>query len=377
MRDLRPPFVSSAIATHLADHGVEKVRSFKDIAGNPPLRLNGFEHLRTEIARLSVANPNSILFYRGQNKDYLRDGVSTIMPSIYRNGAELIDDRNLKLRWRDLKIKSRLLCEEVEKRKIENYSIIKSRKLIQWSILQHYEAAMTPLTDVTQSIRVAASFATLNNDSDSAVIYVFALPYYHNRISRNSEEVLTNIRLLSLCPSEAKRPYYQEGFLIGEEDIEFGGKVLESYDLRRRMIAKFEIPNTPEMWGADETPLTYERLYPEGDVFTDICRTIKDQAAEELRLSDVPYTEEEIFEAMIWWRKIENLLTEKVGHDGRTPLSEILKALDNPRLSRRIGLAHRSIMALMHPRLAAPAHSQAYLLDMRGTYQQLKQNLNR
>lgn len=242
MRYLQPPLVSKTIETYISSLG-GKISTFRDIASSPGYKITKFSQLRNEVAKLSIANPGSILFYRGQKEDYRRDGVSTILPSIYRSGVELASQNMMKLRWQSLKVASSILIDELEKKKIADYSLVKRRKAIQWSILQHYEAAFTPFVDVTQSLRVAASFALFNNDGLDAYIYIFALPYYTNRVSRNSEEEIMNIRLLSICPPEAKRPYMQEGFLVGEEDIEVGGNAIESYDLRRRMIAKFEIPN--------------------------------------------------------------------------------------------------------------------------------------
>lgn len=242
MRFLQPLLVSSTIAQHISSKG-GKIVTFKDIASAPAYKVSTYSELRNEVAKLSVANPSSILFYRGQKADYQRQGVTTILPSIYRAGVELASNNVMKLRWQNLRVASAILIDELEKRKIVDTSLVKRRKAIQWSILQHYEVAFTPFVDVTQSLRVAASFALLDNEASEAYIYIFSLPYYTNRVSRNSEEEITNIRLLSICPPDAKRPYMQEGFLVGEEDIEIGSNAFESYDLRRRMIAKFEIPN--------------------------------------------------------------------------------------------------------------------------------------
>ena len=37
---------------------------------------------------------------------------------------------------------------------------LRRQRILRWSILQHYEICDTPLLDVTQSIRIAASFAS-------------------------------------------------------------------------------------------------------------------------------------------------------------------------------------------------------------------------
>lgn len=78
------------------------------------------------------------------------------------------------------------------------------------------------------------------------------MPYYINRISYNSEQDLVNIRLLSISPPKALRPYFQEGFLVGTEDITYNyGNDKDELDLNNRLIAKFKIPNNTEFWGSE------------------------------------------------------------------------------------------------------------------------------
>lgn len=70
--------------------------------------------------------------------------------------------------------------------------------------------------------------------------YAFALPYFTNRISVNSEHYLTNVRLLSVAPPQALRPYYQEGFLIGEDEFSETYTNKDELDLNNRLVAKFK-----------------------------------------------------------------------------------------------------------------------------------------
>lgn len=169
---------------------------------------------------------------------------------------------------------SKILIELLAKNKIEGANAIQRKKLIQWSLLQQYEVTDTPLLDVTQSLRVACSFAQLANTEKSAFIYVFGLPYYSNRISVNSEHDLINIRLLSICPPQALRPYFQEGYLVGTDDItnEYTNK--GELDLNNRLIAKFEIPNNERFWGKDFNKIPESALYPKGDKIEKICKEI-------------------------------------------------------------------------------------------------------
>ncbi len=58
---------------------------------------------------------------------------------------------------------------------IEGRKELERKKYIQWSILQHYEVTDTPLIDITQSLKVACSFAQLDNENSEAFVYVFGL----------------------------------------------------------------------------------------------------------------------------------------------------------------------------------------------------------
>lgn len=58
-----------------------------------------------------------------------------------------------------------------------------------------------------------------DNNEEFGYVYVFGFPYITNRISRNSEHDLINVRLLSICPPTALRPYFQEGYLAGTDEV--------------------------------------------------------------------------------------------------------------------------------------------------------------
>ena len=85
------------------------------------------------------------------------------------------------------------LYEAFQREKIEGASEVRRRKLIQWSILQHYEVCSTPLLDFTQSVRVSCSFALLEATTEEPYVFAFGLPYLTNRVSVNSEHDLVNV----------------------------------------------------------------------------------------------------------------------------------------------------------------------------------------
>lgn len=154
---------------------------------------------------------------------------------------------------------------------------MKKRRNIQWSILQHYEVCPTPFIDFTHSLRVACSFALSGNKTDKGYVFIFALPYPTNRISVNSEHDLVNIRLLSICPPTALRPYFQEGYLVSTDGITDKYDTKSELDFNNRLVAKFEIPTDISFWGGkDFDGIPDHLLYPDADPVLELCREIKE-----------------------------------------------------------------------------------------------------
>lgn len=272
----------SRIPYSLSSQG-DNVFTPENIAMSDGYVVKTFSELSKKCAELSCANPDVLLFYRGQCFDYKtsenKTGKSSFYPSMYRGK---IDARELDLKWRKLDAATKLLREKLIDKKIYGYARALRKNIVLWSILQHYEVTDTPLLDVSQSLRVACSFATLDTTAEFVYIYVLALPYYTNRISVNSEQYLTNVRLISIVPPEALRPYHQEGFLVGEDEFIREKPILkEELDFNRRLVYKFKIPNNEAFW-AGETKLNIDVLYPQDDRVSEICKQVKLEAFEQL-----------------------------------------------------------------------------------------------
>ena len=263
MRQIQPE-LTSELSEHFKDP--------KKIGLYQPFAVNTYRDLVEHVAKLSFKNKDYLLFFRGQNIDYKnKAGNSTFYPSIYR-GKRLTREENKK-RYDTLEASSKTLIKLFEEEDIAGRKELKRRKAVQWSILQHYEVCETPYLDFTQSLRVACSFATMDNDDQYAYVFVFGLPYFTNRISINSEHEIINIRLLSICPPTALRPYFQEGYLIGTEDVTTEYENKTELDFNNRLVAKFQIPNNETFWdGFDK--ISKKSLYPEGDPISDLCQRI-------------------------------------------------------------------------------------------------------
>ena len=322
------------------------------IAKDDAIEVLDYKELRKHIAQLSYANKDSILFYRGQKDDYRnqKSGKSTFYPTMYR--GDRLDKDELKYRWEKLNKASEIFIKKLRLKYPSKTYIVKRKRTVQWSVLQHYEVTETPLIDVTQSLKVACSFAMLDNDNEYAYVYVFALPYYTNRISVNSEHYLTNVRLLSVAPPQALRPYYQEGFLIGEDEFSETYTNKDELDLNNRLVAKFKFKNAKEFWGDSEKALTREDLYPKDDEIEALCKEVSEELYSILASKrNVKITGDYYLTFMSSWVEIEKLLMEYLGrfnnHKVISPVG-LIKMIEDKELRARLNKARMQRNILAH-----------------------------
>ncbi|MCE5192280.1 MAG: FRG domain-containing protein [Actinomycetia bacterium] len=289
------------------------------IATAVPVR--SFRGLVEEVAQLSYLNKDHLLFYRGQGRDYRnKAGASTFYPSIYR--GERVAREQVTLGLDVLESASARLCDALQARDVESHRDVRRRKYIQWSILQHYEVCATPLLDFTQSLVVACSFAFLGADKEDPVVSVFGLPYITNRVSVNSEHDLVNIRLLSICPPEALRPYFQEGYLAGTDEVTTDYDTKPELDFNNRLIAKFRLVGGSKFWGPTFNPLSREVLYPADDVVDDVCSSLR-------RDMETGLTPGRVGAFLKEWNELESFVTHRARAEraGDRPVYSFSEAL--------------------------------------------------
>jgi hypothetical protein len=232
-------------------------------------QVRDYPDLVEKVAQLSFYNPEHVLLFRGQRKDWPnRRGNTSIKPSIFRpiNGTRAPDSFELAARYNTLLFSEQLFSEAFSNSSFLGRQRIVRHRLLRWAILQHYEVCGTPLLDVTHSLRVAASFATNDGFDSEPVLYVLAVPSLSGSISASSEQGLQTIRLSSICPPEARRPYFQEGYLLAEYPDLTTFNEKENYrpyeiDFGRRLLAKFRLPREG-FWSKDYTAIPNEALYP-------------------------------------------------------------------------------------------------------------------
>lgn len=272
----------------------------KNVAVDEAIQIEKYSTLVGEIAELSYKNRDVMLFFRGQTDDKKnRNGSSTFYPNIYRK--DYLKRSDIEYKFNILENASKQLINLFQSNEIEGRFELKRKKAIQWSILQHYEICETPLLDITHSIRVACSFALDENINDFGYFYVFGLPYMTNRISNNSEHDILNVRLLSIMPPLAKRPFFQEGYLVGTTDITSDYDDKTELDLKQRLVAKYKIPKDDNFWDNGENTISHKFLYPENDEIKNLCKEI------ELNVSKDFY-EGDIGEFIKNWNKLEKMI---------------------------------------------------------------------
>ena len=173
-------------------------------------RVASYMELAGKIAELQFRNRDYVFLFRGQARDHQNtNGLSVLQPSIFRRQAGNFDpvlpDRYNKLRQAEL-----TLVERFREADFIGFDELSRYKVLRWAILQHYEVCETPLLDVTQSLRIAASFASDENDTDKAFLYVLGVPNISGAISASAEAGIQSIRLSGICPPRAMRPHLHE-----------------------------------------------------------------------------------------------------------------------------------------------------------------------
>ena len=209
-------------------------------------RVDSFAELVEKVAELSHANRDLVPLFRGQSKDYStpRTNKTALYPSIFRSPPDDLHADELSRRFKRLSQAEEILGNIYFSRGISNARQVKIHQILRWSLLQHYEICPTPLLDVTHSLRVACSFA-IYYQKKPAYLYVLGVPQISGGITSSWETGVQVVRLLSVCPPNARRPHYQEGYLVGEypamsllNKFEYDR---QEVDFARRLICKFKL----------------------------------------------------------------------------------------------------------------------------------------
>jgi hypothetical protein len=257
MRDLRPTQTDPS----RANRNTWPVRSYRE--------------LLERAAFLGSMNKRLTLFFRGQVQDI--DPLPTLFRKSWKCFGssqifEITRDNRIKY-WDELnKIGRRVyeICDTTELG-LPRWRGLQNIRETQWTVIQHYGLWPTPLIDITNSLRVAATFAMGFQHGDTRTprqgfLYVVGMPYSTGSITFDIDQQIILARLQSACPPVAKRPHYQEGFLVGRfpmYEVEEGLK--DKSNLINRLIAKFELQDDGNFWNPDFPMIRETALLPNDD----------------------------------------------------------------------------------------------------------------
>lgn len=194
------------------------LQSSREADADRPLAAGSYTELVDIVSFLSIMNKRHTLYFRGQASNW------PLRPTAFRpiwtslNGTRHSipnDPAVLQEIWDHLNgpIASIVLsaCDGLP---MPRRATLRMFREAVWAVAQHYELWPTPLIDITPSLRVAASFA-LWGGQPSGYLYVAALPPSTNSVTFDADQHVVLARLQAVCPPVAKRPHYQDGFLVG------------------------------------------------------------------------------------------------------------------------------------------------------------------
>ena len=235
------------------------VKNFNsEIIASDAYEVNRYSELVKIIAKITFNNPEINIYYRGQKGDHKSSTNKTeIIPTLHRGEVKSRKDK-----FKVLDVATDELVKSFRLEKIEGYKKVSDFPIVAWSILQHYEVCATPLLDVTDNLLVACSFAL--NSNEDGYLYLLGLPHSNGSVTYSTEQELFNIKLNSICPPDALRPYYQNGYLIGnfpDYPVKFSKS---SHDFSKRLVAKFKL-NRDKFWDESFRQIPNSALFPNED----------------------------------------------------------------------------------------------------------------
>jgi len=242
----------------------EKDATVSKIRLSPGYPVKSFEQLVEVSARTGLSNTQYEFFYRGQFEDHKdKNSKTVIYPAICRPDLDITGKPKASVKTATIEKRFEKLQEFIS----FSYKYQPSFVEHAYALIQHYEIMPTPLIDITQSLRVAASFALIDG-AKQGYVYMFGLPYPHGSISHFIDIGVTLIKLQNAVPHNALRPRYQEGFLVGR--LPFRPEKAVGDNLAKRLIGKFFLDDTEGgFWNDIFKPYPRELLFPEGDVQKD------------------------------------------------------------------------------------------------------------
>ena len=250
-----------------------------------PIVAKNYEQLIEIVSFIGVMNKRHALFFRGQGRH--RDPVPAIFRRRWRSLSGTVHEipkgpRALNRIWEHLGTQiGNIVREECARFPMPRPATLRMFREAMWAVAQHYELWPTPLIDLTQNLRIAASFALLGEQREGN-LYVAALPPSTNSVTYDADQHVVLARLQAVCPPVAKRPHYQDGFLAGRFPFEsptcnaIDSKPRSVSSLSRRLLVRIVLENGPgqgkddegsagSFWSPDFPPMSASSLMPSVD----------------------------------------------------------------------------------------------------------------
>ena len=253
--------------------------STNEVRASDGLRVKDFQDLLVKLAHVSFFNRSLLMLFRGQDRDYPNSaGQSTLLPEILRPTGELTKAELISRFGELLKTESKL-----RNARFLGFRAVREDQALLWALLQHYKICPTPLLDATHSLRVACTFSKKGDEKSDTLLYVLGIPHLAGAITTLENEGLQAIRLLSACPPRARRPHFQEGYLLGTHptmNLEATENYYEdAWDFGRRLVCKLVLPPASQFWSQRYQPLPQDAILPPDDPFEKQAKQVRDAIA--------------------------------------------------------------------------------------------------
>lgn len=259
--------VHGTFRTHTAS-GHLGPTTVSELRAADPCPVRSFTDLVRHTAQIAALRHDDLTFFRGQREDWRnRGGRTTVYASLYRPEPGRTSLSAASLAARRARMDAGVAVIRRRADDLGRANPLWRYREYATALLQHYELCPTPMVDLTLSLHVAASFARGPDGLGAGVLLVFALPYPTETLSLYPRLGMSLARLQSLCPADARRPQFQEGWLVGRMPLT-ADKTPED-DLAHRLVAKYALPAGPAFWDGGFQPVPQAALLPTDDPFRD------------------------------------------------------------------------------------------------------------
>lgn len=255
-----------------------RLTTVAQVRQDPGYEVSRFPDVVRYVSELASCNTRFNLLFRGQNEDYLdSNGRTKLYPTIFRpdKNRSRVHKTTIRLRFKDLRRVINTLRANRYDLKLNSHLVVYPEYWL--SLLQHYGICSTPLLDLTQSLRVATSFALLDLETGSlrerGYLYVLGMPHLHGCISAFADHRMTIVKLQSVSPPQALRPHFQEGYLVGRWPRTESKEAQDNFAYW--LVGKYMLDNTGQRFFEGDFPaIPQNALLPERDPFKDELRQL-------------------------------------------------------------------------------------------------------